>query len=175
MEPKFKTNKGWHLEEQKSIPKTATGIGQRDVVIWEGTWLWAARSSAGAGAVAGPESSWEKRNKDLGCQRSDFGRHTQKVFIFYSPLANTSPSGTELQRESTVLVFQERQQAVGHRKRDSEHPSGITHVAVKDVQNQLGTLCGLDLDNSLSREGPAVRVTPGDAFWNDNCSITASH
>lgn len=50
---------------------------------------------------------------------------------------------------------------MGHRKRDSEHPSGITHVAVKDLQNHLGTFCVLDLDHSLSREGP---VTPGDAF-----------
>lgn len=60
-----------------------------------------------------------------------------------------------------MLVLQERGWAVGHRKRDSEHPSGITHIAVKDVQNQLGTFCVLDLDHSLSREGP---VTPGDAF-----------
>lgn len=40
--------------------------------------------------------------------------------------------------------------AVGHRKRRTDPPSGITHVAVKDAQKHPGTFCGLDLDFSLS-------------------------
>lgn len=42
--------------------------------------------------------------------------HTKGVY-FHCPLANTSPSGTELQRECTVLVFQEWGRLWGTRKR----------------------------------------------------------